>query len=31
MCTACGWDLRDAYHDPLVEADQDRVAGDRGT
>jgi hypothetical protein len=29
VCTACGWDLRDAYHDPL--AVQDTVAGDRGT
>jgi hypothetical protein len=18
-CTACGWDLRDAYHDPLAD------------
>ncbi len=26
-CTACGWDLRDAYHDPL--ADKETVATDR--
>jgi hypothetical protein len=19
QCSACGWDLRDAYHDPLAE------------
>jgi hypothetical protein len=30
-CAACGWDLRDAYHDPLVEAERDAVAGNRGT
>ena len=29
-CSACGWDLRDAYHDPLVEGEKDAVAGDRG-
>jgi hypothetical protein len=23
-CAACGWDLRDAYHDPLVTAQPDR-------
>jgi hypothetical protein len=28
-CTACGWDLRDAYHDPLAEAEKDPVASDR--
>jgi hypothetical protein len=30
-CNACGWDLRDAYRDPLVEAERDTVAGDRDT
>ena len=30
-CTACGWDLRDAYHDPLVEAETDTVGGDRAS
>lgn len=29
-CTACGWDLRDAYHNPLTEADEGTVASGRG-
>jgi hypothetical protein len=23
VCTACGWDLREAYHDPLSESADD--------
>jgi ribosomal protein L37E len=23
-CTACGWDLHDAYHDPLVTQSEER-------
>jgi hypothetical protein len=23
LCTACGWDLRDAYHDPLSDSADD--------
>jgi len=30
-CTACGWDLRDAYHDPVAEAAKNAVAGNRET
>ena len=28
-CTACGWDLREGYHDPLREAEEVPVARDR--
>jgi hypothetical protein len=30
-CTACGWDLREGYHDPLREAEGGPVARDRDT
>ena len=28
-CTACGWDVRDAYHDPLKDAAEGVSASDR--
>jgi tRNA(Ile2) C34 agmatinyltransferase TiaS len=28
-CTACGWDLREGYHDPLKGAGEGTVARDR--
>jgi hypothetical protein len=28
-CSACGWDLRDAYHDPLTEAEPAGTADDK--
>lgn len=26
-CTACGWDVRDAYHDALADDDDGSAAG----
>lgn len=28
-CTACGWDLRDAYHDPLLKGAERPAATSR--
>ena len=28
-CTACGWDVREPYHDPFQEADEAAGASDR--
>lgn len=25
-CTACGWDLRESYHDPVQDADRPATA-----
>jgi len=30
-CAACGWDLRDAYRDPLKDAEEGTAAGERYT